>query len=107
MKWIGIVAVQLVVFAPIGYAVYSVAHVNQPVVPSWATNQTETAAKPAPPARSRSPTSPQRAIAGDIPCDAQIWPNVAPSCVTGPGEPVILAQRASTAHAPPLARPAR
>jgi hypothetical protein len=107
MKWIGIVAVQLMVFAAIGYAVYSVANVNQPVVPSWATNQTESGAKPAPPARSRSPT--QRAVAGDIPCDAQTWPNVAPSCVTGPGEPVRreIAPIASTAQSLPLAPPAR
>jgi hypothetical protein len=108
MKWIGIVAAQLTVFAAIGYGVYSMANVNQSVVPSWATSRTESAAKPPPQARSRSPTSVQRAAAGDIACEAPTWPNIGPGCVKGPGgtAPREIAT-AGTAQLPQLAKLAR
>src|SRR4051794_32771362 len=104
MKWIGIVAANIALFAAIGYSVYWVALVNDRVVPSWATSQTEGATKPTP-GRSSSPTYEQRRAAAA--CAAETSPNLSAHCIVGVSEPLRHenAPAADIAQSPTLSRP--
>ena len=83
MKWIGFVAVNIALFAAIGYFVHRVTLVSERRVPLLATERTTDPMKPVRVRRTSPPQVKREAAAS---CAAVAWPNPNLNCIGGSAE---------------------